>query len=160
MRATRILSTMLLLSAVACGGSSSTSLTGTNNNNNNSSGPMSATIDGTAWSSQVPSAVYRSNIVAIAGLDNALTTTVSIAFGATGTGTYNLGFGNSNAGSAIVIKSGKSWGSSLQGGTGSVTLTTLTANHVVGTFTFNAAASGGGATGTSVVTNGKFDITF
>jgi hypothetical protein len=160
MRAMRFISIMVLLTAGACGGSSSTTLTG-NNNNNNSSGPLSATIDGTAWSSQLPSAVVKNNIVAIAGIDNALTTTVTIGFGAlNGPGTYSLGFGNSNAGSGIVIKSGKSWGSSLQGGTGSVTLTTLTANHVVGTFTFSAPASGGGATGTSSVTNGKFDITF
>jgi hypothetical protein len=159
MRATRFISIMVLLCSGACGGSSSTSLTG-NNNNNNSSGPMSATIDGVAWSSQLPSAVYRNNIVAIAGIDNGLTTSVSIGFGATGTGTYNLGFGNSVAGSGIVTKAGKGWGSSLQGGTGSVTVTTLTANHIVGTFSFNAVPASGGATGTSVVTNGKFDITF
>jgi hypothetical protein len=68
--------------------------------------------------------------------------------------------GDAFAGTGVVIKGGKSWGSSLQGGTGSVTLTTLTANHIVGTFAFSAVASGGGATGTSVVTNGQFDITF
>ncbi len=158
MRATRFISIMTLVCAGACGGSSSTSLTG--NNNNNSSGPMRATIDGAAWSSLLPSASWRNNLVVIAGVDNALTTTVSIGFGAANAGTYSIGFGNSIAGTGIVIKGGKSWGSSLQGGTGSVTLTTLTANHIVGTFAFSAVASGGGATGTSVVTNGQFDITF
>jgi hypothetical protein len=36
----------------------------------------------------------------------------------------------------------------------------MTANHVVGTFAFDAVAASGGATGTVHVTNGKFDITF
>lgn len=158
MRATRFISIMVLLSAGACGGSSSTTPTG--NNNNNSSGPMSATIDGAAWASQAPSASWKNNLVVLAGIDNALTTTVTIGFGATTPGTYSIGFANNFGGTGIVIKSGKSWGTSLQGGTGSVTLTTLTANHMVGTFSFSAVASGGGATGTSVATNGKFDITF
>jgi Family of unknown function (DUF6252) len=157
MRATRFISIMTLLFAGACGGSSSTSLTGTNNN---APGPLSATIDGAAWSSQLPSAVVKNTIIAIAGIDNGLTTSVSLGFAASKPGTYSLGFGNSVAGNAIVTRGGKSWGSSLQGGTGSVTLTTLTANHVAGTFSFTGVASGGGATGTTVVTNGKFDITF
>lgn len=157
MRATRLLSIIVLSSATACGGSS-TSITGTNNNN--SSAPMSATIDGAAWSAQLPSASYTNNLVVVAGVDNALTATVTFGFGATGPGTYSIGFANTNGGTGIIVKGGKSWGTSLQGGTGSVTLTTLTAHHFVGTFTFNAVPSGGGATGTSVVTNGKFDITF
>ena len=158
MRATRLLSMIILSSATACGGSSTTTITGTNNNN--SSAPMSATIDGAAWSAQLPSASYTNNLVVVAGVDNALTASVSFGFGATAPGTYSLGFANPNGGTGIIVKSGKSWGTSLQGGTGSVTLTTLTAHHLVGTFTFNAVASGGGAAGTSVVTNGKFDITF
>lgn len=158
MQATRLLSIIVLSSATACGGSSSTSITGTNNNN--SSAPMSATIDGAAWSAQLPSAHYTNNIVAVAGVDNGITTSVSFGLGATGPGTYSVGFANTNGGTGIIVKGGKSWGTSLQGGTGSVTFTTLTAHHVVGTFAFTAVASGGGATGTSVATNGKFDITF
>jgi hypothetical protein len=154
MRATRLLTISILSSAIACGGS--TTITGTDN----TPAPLSATIDGAAWSSHLPSASYTNNLVVVAGVDNAITTTVTFGFGATAPGTYAVGFGNPNAGTGIIVKGGKSWGTSLQGGTGSVTLTTLTTHHLVGTFTFNAVPAGGGATGTSVVTNGKFDITF
>jgi hypothetical protein len=157
-----MLSAILLLSAVACGGSSGDSITG--NNPGTGSGPLSATIDGKAWASVVPAAIFKNNIVSIAGLDAALTTTVSFAFGATGTGTYSLAPSNSVGGLGLVVKTSgttsQSWGTALSGGSGSVTLTTLTANHVVGTFAFDAVPSSAGATGTVHVTNGKFDITF
>jgi hypothetical protein len=42
-----------------------------------------------------------------------------------------------------------------------VTLTTLTANHVVGTFTFTAKALANSVTpATRVVTSGQFDVTY
>jgi hypothetical protein len=154
MRATRLLTISILSSAIACGGS--TTITGTDN----TPAPLSATIDGAAWSSHLPSASYTNNLVVVAGVDNAITTTVTFGFAATAPGTYSVGFANTTGGTGIIVKGTKSWGTSLQGGTGSVTLTTVTAHHFVGTFTFNAVPAGGGATGTSVVTNGKFDITF
>ena len=155
-----MLSAILLLSVVACGSDSGNSLTGTNPTG---SGPLSATIDGKAWASAVPAAIYRNNIVSIAGIDAALTTTLSFAFAATGPGTFSIAPGNQTGGLGLVVKTGatsQTWGSALTGGSGSVTLTTLTANHVVGTFAFDAVPSGGGATGTVHVTGGKFDITF
>ncbi|MEP6492223.1 MAG: hypothetical protein ABJF01_06075 [bacterium] len=121
---------------------------------------MSATIDGKAWSSPAPAALYRSNIVSVAGLDVPVTSSVSFAMLAAGPGTYSVASGNSIGGSAIVTQSAKGYSSASTGGTGSVTITTLTANHVVGTFVFDAIGSTGGATGTVHVTNGKFDITF
>jgi hypothetical protein len=154
MRTTKMLSAILLLSAIACG-SSSDSVTGTN-----VSGPLSATIDGKAWASSAPSVVRGGSIISIAGIDNALTGAVSLAVGAAAPGTYSLGFGNNTGGLGIVSRGSQGWGSALQGGTGSVTFTTITTNHVVGTFAFDAVPSSGGATGTVHVTNGKFDITF
>jgi hypothetical protein len=161
MRTTKVLSAIMLLSAIACG-SSSDSVTGTNNNgnNNSASGPLSATIDGKAWASATPAVVRSGNIISIAGLDNALTAAVSFAVAASGPGTFSLAFANSTGGLGIVTKGSQGWASALQGGTGSVTFTTVTANHVVGTFAFDAVGSSGGATGTVHVTNGKFDITF
>ena len=47
-----------------------------------------------------------------------------------------------------------------RGGTGSITLTTLTSNRAAGTFTFTAKPLAGGATGDKVVTQGAFDVTF
>jgi len=159
MRLTKLLPMILLSSLAACGGDSSSSLTGTNGNNN-TTGPMTATIDGKAWASPAPAVVRNGTIVSVAGLDLALTASVSFAFAASATGTYSLAPGNSVGGLGIVTKGSQGWGSALQGGAGSVTLTTLTANHVVGTFAFDAVPSSGGATGTVHVTNGKFDITY
>jgi len=62
-------------------------------------------------------------------------------------------------GTGIVSSStGRSWFTPGSGAAGTVTVTTLTATHIVGTFSFNAEPLGGGATGTKVVTNGAFDL--
>lgn len=158
MRLARPLSAIFLLSIAACGGSDS--VTGTSGSCATAT-TISATIDGTAWCSPA-AGVSRAanNIIAIAGIDLGITASVSFGVVASAPGTFSVGFGNSTFGSATVTKAGKGWSSALQGGTGSVTFTTLTANHVVGTFAFDAAAASGGATGTVHVTNGKFDITF
>jgi hypothetical protein len=49
------------------------------------------------------------------------------------------------------------------GGSGTLTIATLTAAGATGTFAFTAVppqAGGAGATGTKVVTNGTFNVTF
>jgi hypothetical protein len=157
MRLSRVLPVVVLLSAVSCGGSASDGLTGTGNTD---SMPLSATIDGSAWGSPAPSATYRNSIVSIAGIDAGLTSAVALAVAATAPGTFSLAFGNNTGGFATISRSGKGWTSGVQGGAGSVTITTLTSNHVVGTFAFDAPPATGGASGTVHVTNGKFNITF
>jgi len=158
MRLARPLSAICLLSIAACGGSDT--VTGTTGNCATAT-TISATIDGTAWCSPAAGASRGNNsIIAVAGIDLGLTASVSFGLVASAPGTFSVAFGNNTFGSATVTKVGKGWSSALQGGTGSVTLTTLTANHVVGTFAFDAVPASGGATGTVHVTNGKFDITF
>jgi hypothetical protein len=155
----RALSAILLLSIAACGGSDS--VTGTTSNCGTTT-TISATIDGTAWCSPAAAASRggTTNIIAVAGIDLGLSASISFGVVAPATGTFSLAPGNSTFGSATITKSGKGWSSALPGGTGSVTFTTLTANHVVGTFAFDGVAASGGATGTVHVTGGKFDITF
>jgi hypothetical protein len=154
----RALSAILLLSIAACGGSDS--VTGTTSNCGTTT-TISATIDGAAWCSPAAAASRGSNnIIAVAGIDLGLTASISFGVVAPATGTFSLAPGNNTFGSATITKSGKGWSSALPGGTGSVTFTTLTANHVVGTFAFDAVGASGGATGTVHVTGGKFDITF
>jgi len=150
----------VLIMATGCGGGSSPDLTGTNNIGNNSSGPLSATIDGIAWASPTPAAIYKNNIVSVAGIDLGLTASVGFATGVNGPGVYSLSYRNQLAGVGTVSKVGQGWTSGLQGGTGTLNLTTLTTNHVAGTFSFDAVPASGGATGVLHVTNGKFDITF
>ena len=145
--------------AVACGGSDSTEPTQTTNQLTN--GSFSATINGTAWSAAGRAAVSKSGtIVAIAAVSP--TYTISFALSPlTAPATFNLAYLNSSASLAIVSQaSGQGWTTFAQGGTGTVVVTTYTASRIAGTFSFDAAATSGGATGIMHVTNGAFDITY
>ena len=153
MRPLTVLAAIMILLTSACGGGSD-DVTGTLSGN----GTMTATIDGKAWSSVTPAAQYKNSTLSITGLDVSLSTSMSIGFIAAGPGTFSLALGNSATGLAIVARGSQSWTTAGPGGTGSVTLTTLTANHAVGTFSFDAIASSG--SGVTHVTNGRFDITF
>jgi hypothetical protein len=75
-------------------------------------------------------------------------------------GTYPLGVTGANFGGTGVISTttGRSWSTPPSGAAGTVTLTTLNATRIAGTFAFNATPLGGGATGTRVVTDGAFDL--
>lgn len=132
--------------------------TGTNHPVNNTG--MGATINGADW---VPagkaSATYRNNIFSIAGLN--LTYSVSLSIGLlTTTGTYSLDPGNLKAADGIVSNTTGGWGTAFAGGSGSITFTTLTPTHAVGTFSFDATPGSGNAAGTMHVTNGSFDVTY
>ena len=154
-------STMPFLAAVAVAATAcSSSDTGTTPGGTDFG--MSATINGASWVTQgKPGASYRQNIFSIAGL-NLTSYGVSMAVGTVTTaGTYSLAYSNTQAGSGIVTNTtGAGWGTGFPGGTGSITFTTLTANHAVGTFAFHAVVASGNATGTIDVTNGKFDVTY
>ena len=137
-----------------CGGGDS-SATGPN-----TAAAMTATVDGQAWVSPVPGVSYKNNILAIVGIDIGSATTIEVGSASvTRAGTYSLAFSNLNAGTAIISQAGKSWSSTVQGGTGSLVITTLTANHVAATFSFDAPPLTGGATGTKHVT-GKIETNF
>ena len=152
---TSLLSLAALIAIAACGGSDS-SITGTT-----ATGPMSASIDGQAWVSPAPAVSYKNNILAIVGIDVGLGTTVEVGSASvTHAGTYSLAFSNLNAGIGLISQGGKGWSSSAQGGTGSLVVTTITTNHVVATFSFDALPLSGGATGTRHLTTGKIDMNF
>ncbi len=130
-------------------------------NTSTSTSSLSATIGSTNWSAAgTPAVSVKNNILALAGLD--LNNSVSFAIAQfAGVGTYSVAYLNTPGSSAIVANAaGQGWDTYLPGGTGTITFTTSTSNHVVGTFSFDAPAASGGATGTSHVTNGKFDVTF
>jgi hypothetical protein len=123
---------------------------------------MSATINGTAWTpSGTPAASISNNIFALAALSLSPPYSVSFVIGqVAGPGTYTLNYLNSSASSGIVTQSSKGWDTYAVGGTGSVTFTTLTSSHAVGTFVMTAQPATGGATGTITITNGAFDVTY
>lgn len=156
----------LLLTAaciVTIAGCSSDS--GTNNNPppppppppGSNSGAMTAKINGTSFASVGASFSYTTNTLAIVGLD--LTTTITVSLGGiTAPGTYPIGV-TSPVVIFIVSRSPNSgWDTLGAGATGTVTITSLSATHVAGTFSFSATPQSG-TTGAMVVTQGAFDMT-
>ena len=157
MRVVRAVLSAAFLSVISCGGSS----TGPNSSGSNScSTPLSAMVNGVAWCSPLPQATVSKSIVSIAGFDSGITSSLGFAVVANAPGTYSLTFANGNGGSATYSKAGQGWSSGLAGGTGSVTITTLTASHIVGTFAFDAVPASGGASGTIHVVSGQINMTF
>ena len=148
--------------AGACGGDKSSTVTGpTGTTGTVTNGTFRATINGTSWSAAGGVGVSRqttSNIVAVA----AVSSTYTIAFGIsnlTAPGTFSLNTGQLNLAN-VSAATGQGWSTVAPGGTGSIVITTFTANRIAGTFSFTAAPLSGGATGTLTVTNGSFDLTY
>jgi hypothetical protein len=160
----------LLFAAAACGGSSDSGTTAPHNNNQNptaTNGTFTATINGVAWGATGTVSVNHATagLITIAGFGLIGTSTgysVALAIGnPTGPGTYSLSYLNSNT-SQLIIGSGTGagWTTFSNGGTGTLTVTSLTSDHIVATFTADPVAASGGAGGTIPVRNGKLDVTF
>jgi hypothetical protein len=119
---------------------------------------MSASIDGSAWTALAVTSTITNGVRIISGSDVARS--VALSFAATATGTQAIS--STSVALAIVIIGSQSWdANSANGATGTVTITTLTSNQIVGTFSF--AAKGSTTTtspATRQITNGKFDIKF
>ncbi len=127
---------------------------------------MTATLNGTAWTAPnivvQPLAGNQLNISTSGG-----TYSVSLNLAAiTGPGTYALGTAAPLR--AIIVGGGTGGINSPNccyglnaSDTGTVTITTLTADRVIGTFSATLGAQPvNQATGTMVITNGKFDLGF
>jgi len=160
----------LLLAAAACGGSSDSGSTAPGNTNTQTptatNGVFTAVINGVTWNAIGTVSVSRgsNNFIGISGTGFTTGTNgYSLLFGignASGPATYSLSFGNV-AGSELVIGGlNGGWGTYFNGGTGSLTITTLSSDHIAGTFTADAVPGSGGATGTLQVRNGRFDLSF
>ncbi|HVT40390.1 MAG TPA: hypothetical protein VHE78_15210 [Gemmatimonadaceae bacterium] len=86
-------------------------------------------------------------------------TTVGLTIATGGTGTQTIGPGTLAA--ANVLIGSQMWQANSFGGSGTITLTTVTSNRVVGTFTFTAKALVSSVTpATRLVTSGQFDVTY
>jgi hypothetical protein len=130
---------------------------------------MSARIDGVQWTA-IPQAIQvlrvnlpsGTSLLSMGGNDRfacpILLLTIAMP---RAVGTYSLGAGsvaNASLGSSNCSTAG--W-STIFGGSGSITLTTLTSNGAAGTFSANLVpTSGSTATGTRAITEGVFNVTF
>lgn len=128
----------------------------------NAGSKVSATINGAAWNAAAVSGnltTIPSNIFALAAVNSSRGLSITLA-GVTGPGTYALSpsasrsIGIANATNTLI-----GWTSAAAGGSGSVTITSLTATRIQGTFTATLPpAQGTQATGTLTVTSGVFDL--
>jgi hypothetical protein len=172
MRVSKTFAAIAVLALMACGGGGGDD-DGSSNNNGNPTGPTGnatngsfrAVIGGANWSAIGQVTVTRqTNFIGIAGSGSAGSSFYAVVLSignATGAGTHSFALAGGGDGSSLIIgnSAGIGWGTAFNGGTGSVTITTLTANHIVGTFSGTAIPSSGTG-GNLVVTNGTFDITF
>ena len=128
---------------------------------NTSKSTMSARIDGVQWTATNVGVTARNGSLIVAGAN---TSAIGVGFGASmiqGTGTQTFGPGQVSAANGAVTASTMSWGANSFQGSGSVTITSLTANRATGTFAFTAPALIAGSTPSPrVVTSGVFDVTF
>lgn len=152
---------VLFVGLTACGSSSSsTSVLPTNLVTN---GTFSATVNGTAWSALAKVVVTRptANSVSLFAVSTTYGFSI-ILLNVTGPTTVSLVSAPSNG--SQVTASGPAqggWGTGQTGGTGSFVITALTANHITGTFSFDAPPiPSTPTTGTLHVTSGAFDLSY
>ncbi len=141
--------------AAACGGGDSS--TGINTNTGQS---MTASIDGSAFSTSFVGVSTSGGVVILAGSNG--TQTIGLSFAPT-TGTQAVAATTVVSGSLTI--GAQTWragpATSTPGGSGSITVTTASANHYAGTFSFTLVGIVAGTNPASrAVTSGTFDVKF
>jgi hypothetical protein len=120
---------------------------------------MSALIDGVAWRNTLPiQSTLANKLLTVSGADNTSNIAFAVALVDDGPGTYAIGGANLvNNAELVVSPAGALWmAQGNVGGSGSVTITSLTSTSASGTFSFTPIAVSGGATGTRNITQGVF----
>ena len=161
-RALGYLTLALSVAASSCGSSDTSDLGTDPGISLVTNGTFTASVNGTAWGALGKVIVSRPTATSIAFFATSTTYALNIVMlNVSGPGTFSLNSAVSNGNQASISSLTGGWNSGNTGGTGSVVITALTSNHVVGTFAFDGPPTPGtGATTTIHVTNGKFDLTF
>jgi hypothetical protein len=156
---TTLLLALTLIFAVSCGDDGPAD---PDDGNEPPSGPgtgsIGAQVNGQAWSGLVRSATHVNGTLTISGTDTSQRTILVAAALVTAPGTFQLTACNPNGAIASVIEGPAIWSSPLAGGSGTLTVTVLTATRVAGSFTFTGVPATASATGSRVVTAGTFDL--
>jgi len=161
-RVARVALSLLIVGLSACGGSSvSTQPVQTTNLVIN--GTFTASVNGAAWGALGRVVVTRPTANSVSLF--AVSTTYGFSFAllnVTGPTTVSLVSAPSNGSQVIASGPGQGgWATGQTGGTGSVVITALTANHITGTFSFDATPiPSTPTTGTLHVTSGVFDLSY
>ena len=165
MRALKTLAIIATIAALGCGG-------GDDDDGNPTGPPGGGATNGTI-TGQINGATFgatgtitvtrQQNFIGLGATLYAGTTIYSIVIGignATGPGSHNLNLQAGGDGSSLIIGSTTTgYGTAFTGGNGTITITSLTSNRVVGTFSGTLPPSSGSASAL-VITNGAFDVTF
>lgn len=122
-------------------------------------GSLRARIDGSSFSATVAlAATYSGGILAIAGTD-AQGRTIGLGSQVLGPGTFTVGAADPT--NFSVSTGVASWQAVVTAGSGTLTVTSISAAGAEGRFQFTAAPlPGTGAMGNKGVTQGVFDVTF
>ena len=161
-----VVALFLTLSLAACGGDK-----GTGGDGGGGSGPISARIDGKAWASGEAMAKCQAMplpggllIQGAQATSSSGTAVVITLYNIKGPGTYALGVGTTAFGGilAMTIADGKggskTWVSTMDGLSGSITFTKVGADGVAGTFSATLEP-GSDTDGSGIeITDGKFDL--
>jgi hypothetical protein len=130
-------------------------------------GSMSATIDGTRWNAVVIiQAAIQGGVLRVGGQDSMTAPFLALGVAvppAVGTYTVSAATGATVAGSLAQVGVDVpllQWNANFTAGSGTVTLTTLTATGASGTFSFNLVHIVTASTGTRVITDGVFNVNF
>lgn len=150
-QASTILTAAAFLVVTACGGDTTGPAKPTQ-------GTMSARIGGSAWSAiSIATDSATPSLFVLTGANGSAKLTLVIPMAA-GLGTQVVG-GPTPMGAGLVVGP-QSWATSrTQGGSGSITLTTLAPGHVAGTFELTLAHEGA-FPAEQRVTSGTFDVTY
>jgi hypothetical protein len=126
-------------------------------------GSFSATIDGTAWTATGKVIVSEPSGTSLI-LDATsptyvmkLTMAPITGFGSTA---FSLEAVPTNGSSAQLTFATAKWSTANTGGTGNVSLTTLSSSRATGTFSFDAPPSAGSGSTATTHVSGKFDVLF
>jgi hypothetical protein len=129
---------------------------------------MSATIDGTSWVAITVSAAkggvtssLPSGVLSVGGANSFTGPYVDVTVAVPAVvGTYAVNSSSAANAGLQIPNSGASWVAGPLGGSGTITLATLTATGATGTFSLTLVPlTGTTATGNKVVTNGMFNVT-
>ncbi len=168
---TRALACVMAVTVVACGGSNPASPSAVPSAGASGGGvgtpvtgrgTITAQIDGVAFSGVATVATNQSGIFAAAASNGVGAITFGFgAVAAVGTTPVNA---TSPTNANLVVASGtsaQSWAASTAGGSGTLTITSITSVGASGTFAFTLVpVPGSGASGTKSVTSGTFSVTF
>jgi len=165
----RLVAVTIATGISACGGSSGDSTGPTNGGTGNGgtgNSRFTAKIDGVAWASNagvesvgVPITLPGLYTMTGTKLGTGGYTIVISLSNISGPGTYPLGVGVSVPGGSVLISTtAGGWRTPQTGADGSITITTLTASRIEGTFNFTAVPFTGSVTGTKTVTEGSFAL--